>query len=203
MAKLPPPNITPSEFFEKWLPEQFEIVKTELGADKWVAVPEISLACTLTGEGGGTWRLAINGGILSVSQGAGDGALVELTTAVNDWRALVTPVSQGGLLPDPEAASAPPNLPMLNPAALTQLTMIAGTLSIQIAGFQGRDWQLGATVKGAAEPNASIVVDAATLEEIRTGAIAAPQAFFAGKIQISGDVSFAMQLGMAFMTPAS
>ena len=44
-----------------------------------------------------------------------------------------------------------------------------------------------------------ITLDTDTLKQMRDGTLAPPAAYFAGKIQLGGDVNFAMQLGMAMM----
>ena len=91
---------------------------------------------------------------------------------------------------------------LTSPALGQLLNGVQGTLRFEIPGFQGRDFATAVTFQGAAEPQATIRVDADTLDQIRSGALPAPQAFFAGKIQMSGDTAFAMQVGMAAMTPA-
>jgi putative sterol carrier protein len=71
-----------------------------------------------------------------------------------------------------------------------------------VTGYNGRTWWMH--VKFGAgpwspEPNATIGVDAETYSKMLARKLAPPEAYFSGKIQLKGDTSLAMQLGMALL----
>lgn len=193
----PPSDITPKDFFESFLPREYERLKPSSGATP----PDIKVQIQLSGEGGGTWVLSLQGGALTVSTQAVPDAAITLSQSVEDWRVVTVGVAQGPDLTLPSGMSIE-SLLNVPPAIQQALATTKGTLRVEIPGFLGRTFGLGITFHGAAQPAATLSVDAETLAQIRSGALPAPQAFFAGKIQLSGDTAFAMQLIMTIMAQA-
>lgn len=190
MSNRPPKDITPQAFFETWLPSEYSRIKSELRQTP----PDLTVRVELSGDGGGTWTIAIKGGVFQVTSGnSGEAALV-LKQSVQDWRIL----SAGGDS-DIDVGAASIDKLIANPAANQVLRTTKGTLRFEISGVQGRTVSAELMFNSAAAPAATIAVDASTLAEIRSGALPAPQAFFAGKIQITGEAALAMQIGMALM----
>lgn len=190
----PPRDITPKDFFETWLPGELDRLKASIQA----APPDVSAQVKLEGDGGGTWLLELAGGVLTVSDRSMPDADITVTQSVADWRAITVGDEGGGVdLTPPEGISIQSWL--VNPAIHQALASIKGTLRFEIPGFRGRTFGVALTFRGAAEPQATIAVDVETVAAIRSGALPAPQAFFAGKILISGDSGFAMQVAMTVM----
>lgn len=193
----PPSDITPRDFFESFLPREYERLKPSGGPTP----PSLKLQIQLEGDGGGTWVLALANGALTVSPQAIADADITVTQSVDDWRVVTVGVATGPDLTLPAGMSIE-SLLDVPPAIQQALATTRGTLRVEIPGFLGRTFGLGITFHGAAEPAATITVDAETLAQIRSGALPAPQAFFAGKILLSGDTAFAMQLIMTIMAQA-
>lgn len=193
----PPSDITPRDFFESFLPKEYERLKPSGGPTP----PSLKLQIQLEGDGGGTWVLALANGALTVSPQAIADADITVTQSVDDWRVVTVGVATGPDLTLPAGMSIE-SLLDVPPAIQQALATTRGTLRVEIPGFLGRTFGLGITFHGAAEPAATITVDAETLAQIRSGALPAPQAFFAGKILLSGDTAFAMQLIMTIMAQA-
>lgn len=192
-----PRDITPKDFFESWLPSEYERLKGSIQP----APPDLKAQIQLDGDGGGTWLLELAGGALTVSSRSAADADVALATSVADWRAMTLGEDGPGLdLAPPEGMSI--QSWFVNPAIVQTLASVKGTLRFEIPGFRGRTFAVALTFHGAAEPAATISVDAETVAAIRSGALPAPQAFFAGKILLSGDTAFAMQLAMTLMAQA-
>ncbi|RME47129.1 MAG: hypothetical protein D6795_14520, partial [Deltaproteobacteria bacterium] len=80
-----PRKITPEEFYQSFLPR---FVAEHLAEHPDFRQIEITVAMELTGdeELGGTWRLRLSGGRLTVDAGRADGADVVVTQDVEDWR---------------------------------------------------------------------------------------------------------------------
>jgi putative sterol carrier protein len=195
-----PRDITPSDFFESWLPKEYERLEATIRP----APPDIKAQVQLDGDGGGTWLLELAGGALTVSSRSVPNADIALATSVADWRAFTVGEDGPGLdLAPPEGMSSGSIASLfVNPALHQTLASIRGTLRFEIPGFRGRTFAVALTFHGAAQPQATITVDAETVAAIRSGALPAPQAFFAGKILLSGDTAFAMQAAMAVMAQA-
>jgi hypothetical protein len=154
----------------------------------------------LTGDGGGAWDLTVAAGALTVGPaGAGEPA-VTVTQTVADWRA-VTAGEEGAVNLAPAEAS-PLDVLFVDAASRQVLATVRGTVRFEVTGYNGRTWAL--TVKlgeqgHPAEPDATISVDAETYGKLLARTLPPPEAFFSGKIKLSGNTGLAMQIGMALM----
>ncbi len=188
----PPDSLTLAELFTRWLPEAFESARTA-GA----RAPDATIAVELSGEGGGGWTLRVAGGALTVTDGADAAAPIALRQSAQDFRAALW--GEGGrpslVPPQIELTAVVTGQARLPTAALAS---VKGTLRVEIPGFSGRTWSAEITLGGARTPNATVTVDVPTLEAMRAGTLAPAQAFFAGKIAVTGDVPWLMQVGMSF-----
>jgi putative sterol carrier protein len=190
----PPRDITPKDFFESWLPKEYERLKPTSGPTP----PDLKAQVRLEGDGGGTWLLELTKGALTISTRTVPDADLTITQSVTDWRAITVGEDGDGLdLTPPDGISI--EHWFVNPAIHQTLASVRGTLRFEIPGFRGRTFAASLMFHGAAQPEATISVDAETVAAIRSGALPAPQAFFAGKILLSGDTAFAMQVAMAVM----
>jgi hypothetical protein len=198
-ANRPPRDITPARFFTDWLPREFA---SEFGAGKRAA-SDITVAVELEGEGGGRWVLDVRAGTLSVRRPdeVGPAPMVQLWQTVLDWRALA--VGEDGANVDlaPPQASALDVL-FVDPVSRQILSAVKGHVRFEVTGYNGRDWwmrvQFGAGPEKR-DPDATIIVDAATYAAILARKLAPPEAYFSGKISLRGDTSLAMQLAMAML----
>ena len=80
----PPEDISPDDFYLKWLPEQSEAADP---ADK-AKIKDINavIQVVLTGEGGGEYIMELAGGDFKSSKGKADAPNLTITQAVPDWR---------------------------------------------------------------------------------------------------------------------
>jgi hypothetical protein len=194
--RRPPRDITPARFFEQWLPALFA---GEFGPGKRTPT-DVTVRVRLDGEGGGAWDLTVAGGKLTVGAPGGSEPPVSVHQTVADWRA-VTVGEEGGIDLAPPQGS-PLDMLFVDPASRQVLTSVRGTVRFEVTGYNGRTWQL--TCKFGEqpeppEPNAVISVDAETHAKILSRQMAPPEAYFSGKVRLSGDTGLAMQLGMAMM----
>ena len=189
---LPPSDIAPADFFENWLPAEFKRMRADLPAP-----PDAVINVELSGDGGGVWALTLSGGDLAVATQAADDANIAIRQSVEDWRLVTTQAAEHGSAP---ASGATIEKLLTGPALGQVLNTVSGTIRFEVPGLAGRDFATEITFGGAAAPNSTITVSADVLEQIRSGALAAPAAYFSGQIQIAGDPTLAMQVGMAFMS---
>ncbi|MBZ0231880.1 MAG: SCP2 sterol-binding domain-containing protein [Deltaproteobacteria bacterium] len=187
----PPADLSCADLFATWLPETFARARAA-GA----RAPDVVVAVVLDGDGGGEWTLRVAGGQLTVADGSDASAVITLRQSVADFRAAVWGEGEVGALVPPQldltaAITGETKLP------LGALGQVKGTLNVEIPGFAGRTWKAAVAFGGAAAPSATVTVDVPTLEELRSGALQPAQAFFAGKIAVTGDVPWLMQVGMS------
>jgi putative sterol carrier protein len=191
MAERPPADITPNDFFTTWIPGQFSAVREKAGD---TAIPDVTARFVLEGDDGGTWTLSIRGGELSATSGGDGDADVVITQSVQNWRAVL---AQDVSMPGGGGGGAGGLL--ANPTAIQTIRDLSGTLKFEVTETPEGTWAIEIAFKGAETPNAAITVAHSTVEEMRSGALPPAQAFFGGKLAITGDSAFAMQVGMALM----
>jgi len=191
-----PSNLTPGDFFERWIPGEFARARAA-GA----TAPDLTVQVHLAGDGGGTWTLRVAGGELTVAPGATSPPELRIEQSVADWRAMV--VGEDGA-PDvfPKELDLLTVLTRSGPKSASLLQQHPGTLRLTISGFNGRTWSLTLTAGGATTPAAEVTIDAATAAALRAGTIDPMNAFFGGKLQLGGDTAWIMQVGMQAMAGA-
>jgi hypothetical protein len=197
----PPADITPQAFFESWLPKEYERLDALRQEQSLPAPPSVRVNIALEGEGGGTWTVSIADSKLVVEQGACESPDLGISQAVEDWRAIVTGDGGADDLVPPETSTA--DVLFAGTQIHESLQEVTGTIRFELQGFQGRTWAADVAFGGAEEPRATMALDAETYAQIRNKTLPAPQAYFSGKIQISGDTNLAMQVGMALMAKMS
>jgi putative sterol carrier protein len=189
----PPRDITPRRFFEEWLPAQ-------LAASGQGATRPLTVRVRLEGDEGGAWDLRLGPDGLQVGAPTGGDADVTIRQTVTDWKAIA--VGEAGAVDLAPPQASPTDILFLDSAAQQILGTVRGTVRFEVTGYNARTWMLdvrfGAGDPGA-EPDATISVDAETYGEILARRMPPPQAYFAGKVKLLGDMNLAMQLGMAMM----
>lgn len=189
----PPSDISPAEFFESWLPAEYQRTSSALTSKP----PNAVIGIELSGEGGGAWTLTLEDGALTVTAAAADNANIALRQSVEDWRTItIHAASQGA---DPAAAASIDRL-LTSPGLAQLVESVKGSMRFCVPGLGGRDFSAELVFGGASAPQATVTVSADTLEQIRSGALPAPQAYFTGLIQVEGDPTLFMTVGMAFMS---
>jgi putative sterol carrier protein len=188
----PPKDITPSKFFTEWLPAQ---ISAGGGGSA------MTIRVNLSGDEGGAWDLKIGGAGLSVS--APDGAEPDVTVVqtVQDWKAIA--VGEPGAVNLAPPQSSPKDILFLDKTSQQIAKSVKGSIRFEVTGYNGRTWALavkfGPGALAADKADATISVDAETYAAMLAKTLPAPQAYFQGKVKISGDANLAMQLGMAMM----
>ncbi len=110
----PPENITPDEYYLKWMPEQAAANRDQMAKIKDV---QAVIQVVLTGEGGGEYYMELGGGEIKTGKGRVPSPKLTITQAVADWREI--------------------NAGRLNP----QMAFMSG--KIKIAGDMGLAMKLG------------------------------------------------------------
>ena len=79
----PPEDITPDDFYLKWIPEQ-----AAANPDQSAKIKDINtvIQVVLTGEGGGDYYMDLAGGEIKTAKGKADAPELTITQAIEDWR---------------------------------------------------------------------------------------------------------------------
>ncbi len=187
----PPPEIAPSELFERWLPAAFAAAEQHAPADTPV------IRASVSGAGGGGWDLAVEDDRLVVSSPGRAPPDVWIRLSVADLR-----VALGAPDPDlpqllPSGASARDML-LIDPRDVDLVRQISGRLLLEIEGKRRRRWGLdvgfGKAGVSAGRPRTTLRIDGTTFEGLRAGTIPPMQPLLDGRLKIEGDRALAMQL---------
>lgn len=194
----PPRNIDAARYFGEWLPQQFTV---EFGVGRRKA-SDITVAVHLEGPGGGNWILDVQAGILRLRPADAEGPepLVTLVQPFDDWHAVAVGEEGGIELAPPK--TSPLDVLFVDPTSRQIMSAVRGTVRFEITGFHGRTWwmQVKFGTQPMADPvDATISIDALTYASILERRLPPPEAYFSGKIHLSGDTGLAMQLGMAIL----
>lgn len=81
----PPADITPDDFYLKWLPEQAAAAPDQAAKLKGI---QAVIQVVLTGEGGGEFYMTIEDGKFSASKGKAAAPRLTVTQSVENWRAI-------------------------------------------------------------------------------------------------------------------
>lgn len=187
----------PKDLIEVELPGHFNAVKSHLSDDQ----KKVSMKFGADIEGSGQWTLTFANGELDVKPGLAPDFDIAIATSTSSFDA--------ALNDNPDLANFDPAkidfarlLKRLKPELADQVRQISGSLKM---GLLDADEELmSATVKfGAAAPVAptcEIYVQESDARELAEGGMNPQQAFMAGKIQIKGDMTIAMQLATIMMS---
>lgn len=191
--KTIPPDITPEQFFTELLPEAFRENRANLPSD----VESIKTCVTfrLEGEDGGAWSIALEGGELKCAPGENPDSVVKIVQNTGDWRSSVT--GERGFkfrLPgdtDGEATR------FISQGTVEQLKTKNGAIKFVLANPEAGDWEITAIFGEQVhpEPDCVITIDEKDASAMRSGELSPQTAFMSGKINIVGDIRFAMEIG--------
>lgn len=187
----PPPEIAPSELFERWLPAAFAAAEQHAPADTPV------IRVSVSGTGGGGWDLAARDDQLIVSAPGRTPPDVWIRLAIADLR-----VALGAPDPDlPQLLAAGASFGealLIEPRDVDLVRQISGRLLLEIEGKRRRRWALdvgfGKAGVSAGRPRSTLRLDGTTFEGLRAGTIPPMQPLLDGRLKIEGDRALAMQL---------
>ncbi|MES1207050.1 MAG: SCP2 sterol-binding domain-containing protein [Pseudomonadota bacterium] len=187
----PPPDVTPAELVERWLPQAF-------AAAGWRAPAGVPrLRVSIGGAAGGPWDLLAAGDTLTVTVAGRESPDIWMRLSLPDLR-----VALGADDPDLPAIAPPGwsmrDLLIVQPADVDLVRQVSGRIAVEIEGRRRRRWTLdvgfGAAGVSAGRPRTTLRLDAATFEGLRSGALPPMQPLLDGRLKIEGDRALAMQL---------
>jgi hypothetical protein len=187
-----PTDLSPAQFFTSYLPAEW--ARARAGKP---AAADATFEVVLDGDDGGTWAVTVAKGELTAREGAAAAPDLRVRMSATDFRAALQ--GEDGA-PDifPREIDLGAAIARI-PSGAPGVQMMKGAVTIGITGFHGRTWTIALESGGASTPSASVTIDADTIVAMKHGKIDPASAFFGGKIQLGGDVAWAMQLGMGYM----
>ncbi len=178
-----------------------EVVPKKLAEIAGIAFPDlpVEMQVTIEGDQGGTWMMHAKGGKPQVKSGKATDPIVHLKT---NREAFDMGFKRAGAQALEMDITGPVKIAvsMLPDGAKIEMirTQMAGTLLFKVATDEG-DALFGIGFNGDADlgnPRCTIETSENELNEMREQKMPPQQAFMAGKIRLSGDLSLAMSAAM-------
>ena len=200
MPEFPASPISPSEFFERFLPNAFD--EADLPDD--LRAVEMTLGVLLEGSGGGEWLVHLRGGSARVEPGSRAAAAFTVIQSVDDWRGALWE-GRGGAIGRQAAAVFKPgerparagDLGPPSPAVLAQMQALTGLVRVCVLDGAGGDWALALQLGPGeipAEPTTTVSIRAEDADALERGELNPLEAFMGGRIQVAGDLTLLMQI---------
>ncbi len=151
-----------------------------------------TLRLVLEGADGGEWYLVLRDGRMEVTSASNEAPLVTIYQSAESWARLLA-AGKGFL-----AAGGGPEL---DAGRAARLQTIAGAIEFRLTEVDdGGPVTVVMQLGGGHErltPTTTLTLRAADAQRLRTGELQPPQAMMQGLVQIGGDASLAMQVGVA------
>jgi SCP-2 sterol transfer family len=187
----PPVDISPGDFFERWLPAAFAAA----GRRPPAGVPSVRVS--LSGPDGGGWDLEVDDEELSVTPAGREAPDIWIRLSVADFH-----VALGA--PDPDLPTllperwSPQSILLAQPSDADLVRQLSGRILFEIEGKRRRRFALdvgfGKAGVSAGRPRTTVRLDGTTFEGIRGGTIPPMQPLLDGRLKLEGDRALAMQL---------
>ena len=184
MAENPTEVTTPSAFFEELLPQGFAAQAAETPNPE-----DVVLQYNVSGDGGGQWTVKIAGGKMTVDRGATAPALMTLSLSASDLLDAIN--SRNGAVP---GLIIPEQRPGASSGAVKALR---GTMALNLTRPTADPFKLEMMFNGAAQPRTEMTIPLSDHLLIQEGKMNGQEAFMTGKMRVTGDMGFLMQVGMA------
>jgi hypothetical protein len=206
VVAFPASPLPPASFFGEFLPRAF----AEAGLPPGSEGLDVKLGVELTGAGGGEWVFHVANGRLRVAQCPREATAFSIRQSVEDWRGALWE-GRGGAFgqqamsifrPGARVEAGPGSLSAPSPAALALLGGFDGLIRVIVAGGAGGDWQVDFKLGSGAfpeTPTTTVSIHAEDAEQMQRGELNPLDAFMAGRIQLTGDLTLVMQLQAAQM----
>jgi len=209
MSEFPPAPIPPGEFLESYLPAAF----AEIGTPEGAGAVAVALGVQLDGDGGGEWVLDVREGSVNVRRGPRAETAFSYVQSVEDWRGALWE-GRGGVVGKGAAALFRPGAREVAavtglvggaiPAALAALGALRGLLRLVVTHPDG-DWRVDLQLGPGGipeKPTTEVSVSAADANQMAKGELKPMEAFLAGRIRVTGDMTLMLQIQAAQMQAA-
>ena len=160
-----------------------------------------TLAIEVRGEGGGHYTLNVENGVMEPGAEAAHPPFLRLVLDRPDFDQLAAEAGDSPLSFLGALASQGGDL-KLTGSRMQNLNLLQGALRFELAGDGG--FALLAVFGGSEapdEPTTTIKVEREAYEQLKSGQLAAQDAFLSGQIELEGDMQLAMQLALAVLSP--
>lgn len=214
MPSFPASPVPPAELLEQWLPDAFG----EAALPDALRALDYALGVELVGEGGGEWVVQMRDGVLSVQAGPRAETSFTYVQSVEAWRAALWEAGGAAFgkgaqaLFDPQkmlahtATAAETGFAIVpSPAALESLRELDGLIRLVVTDAAG-EWEVGLRLGPGAIPeeaNTTVSVSSEDATAMERGELNPLEAFMAGRIEVTGDMTLMMQMQAVLMQAAA
>ena len=147
----------------------------------------------LEGPGGGEWYLVLRDGMMRVEASSDEAPVLTLFQAIEGWRRLLA--AEAGFF------GGDPGRTELSRERVARLKVLSGALEFRLSGVEGGRPVIALLQLGAGRdrlaPTTVLTLRAEDARLIRTGELTPQEAVMRGLVQMSGDLSLAIQVGFA------
>lgn len=205
-------NLSPSEFYSKRIPEQFnrsfenqeKQAQTDSEARRiFEGMREVttSIRVHVDGKGGGDFALDITNGQMAAATACALDPFVTIRHHVGDLESLIRESGDSALGFLGGLAGLAGEM-RLTQTRIKNLEDLVGCARLELTGETGFcvDTHFGNDPLPD-EPQCVIRVDDEIYRDLRNGSMPAQEAFMSGKIAIEGDMQLAMELALAALSP--
>jgi len=202
---IPDPNTYFAELFPaQWartLGDQEQSVKSAQRLLDDMRDVNATLGIEVGGDAGGRWTLNISEGVMTPGDTPDHTPFLTLFFEPADFERLVEEAGDSPLAFLGALAGQGGDL-KLTGSRMQNLNLLEGTLRFELTG-EGGFAILAHFSEGAPppEPTCIIRVERETYQALKSGEVAAQDAFLSGQIQLEGDMQLAMQLALAVLSP--
>jgi putative sterol carrier protein len=177
-----PSTVTPEQFFAELLPAGYQAQK-----EQGIGVPQnFTMQYEITGDGGGSWHVAIASGEMAVKKGREDANLT-MTISYGNWQDAV--LSRNGA----DIALLLPQGRPGRPDTSDRAKMVKGTMALELAR-EGDPFTMEVCFSGAAAPRTVMKAKIEDYIAIGQGKLNGQEAFMTGRVRVDGDMAFMMQI---------
>lgn len=175
-------SVTPEQFFEQLLPMGFA-AQTSSGRTP----QDFTIQFHVTGDSGGAWHAAINGGTMRVARDSQEANLT-VTLGVDDWRDAVlgrNGATLGLILPQSRPG---------RPDNSARAKALKGTLALELSRPERDLFKVELNFNNSAAPRTTLRMTLADYLGMQDGSQNGQQLFMQGRIRVEGDMAFLMQI---------
>jgi putative sterol carrier protein len=172
---------SPAQYFEQVVPQQFAaaIESAPSVADQ----PELTATFDITGEGGGTYGVRINGERIEAVPGGIDASDMRTVLSYQDW--LVT-VQSGAT----EAL-----IDYVRRRKISVVKSLKGTVRLELTRSDGSTWESTTIFGYNDEPAVTLRMTSEDYSAMMRGELSGQMAFMTGKLKFEGSLPLLMQVG--------
>ncbi len=170
-------DTSPANYFEHVATQQLAAALQDANAGQ-----ELTATYEITGEGGGTYSLRINGSQVEFVPGGIAGSDLLTTMSIENWHG--GGQDSIGVLAD-----------QLRNDKVDVIKGLKGTVRLELGRSDGSTWEAATVFSGQEEPAVTLQMTSGDYADMMSGKLNGQMAFMTGKLKFEGSLPLLMQVG--------